>query len=160
MTNEIIDLQILRPEHIQALLSFELPEEQEQFTALPKDVMESGEGQFPVVIVKNNDNPVGFFILHATKRVKEYSDNPHAMLLTALSINYLQQGKGYAGKSMAQLHSFLKRQFPSCCEVVLAVNRRNLAAQKLYEKAGFQDTGRRKMGKIGEQYIYSLSINS
>lgn len=59
---------------------------------------------------------------------------------------------------MALLQPFLRKEFHRCREVVLAVNRRNIAAQKLYEKAGFQDTGRKKMGKIGEQYIYNYLI--
>jgi RimJ/RimL family protein N-acetyltransferase len=157
MNKENIALQKLRPEHMEALRSFTLPEEQEQFTALPKDVLETGEGQFPIVITKE-DHPVGFFILHTTERVKEFTENPKAMLLTALSINFSQQGKGYAGMGMALLQPFLKKEFPHCSEVVLAVNRRNIAAQKLYGKAGFQDTGRKKMGKIGEQYIYNYLI--
>ncbi|MBT2708155.1 GNAT family protein [Bacillus sp. ISL-47] len=157
MNNEKIDLQKLCAEHKDALVSFELPEEQAQFTALPKEVLETREGQFPVVITKD-DYPVGFFILHTTERVKEFTENPTAMLLTALSITFSQQGKGYAWKGMALLQPFLKKEFPHCSELVLAVNRRNIAAQKLYEKAGFQDTGRRIMGKKGEQYIYSYII--
>lgn len=47
MNKENIALQKLRPEHMEALRAFTLPEEQEQFTALPKDVLETGEGQFP-----------------------------------------------------------------------------------------------------------------
>lgn len=38
------------------------------------------------------------------------------------------------------------------------VNHKNIPARQLYEKAGFQDTGRRRAGQIGEQFIYTLSV--
>lgn len=139
------------------LKSFELPKEQEQFTSLPKNYVEVLEGQYRIVIVSDNE-PVGFFILHSTDRVKDYTDNPHAMLLTALSIDLSQQGKGYAKQAMLFLRKFVKDEFPNCNEIVLAVNHKNTAAQKLYVKVGFQDTGMRKMGPIGEQYIMSLML--
>ena len=74
-------------EFLDTLNSFELPEEQEQFTALPNKFLEVSKGQHRIVILSENE-PVGFFLLHSTQRVKEYSDNPKAMLLTALYLLY------------------------------------------------------------------------
>lgn len=139
------------------LNSFELPEEQEQFTALPKKITEVADGQYRIVILSEHE-PVGFFLLHATVRVKEYSDNPRAMLLTAFSINHAHQGKGNAKQGMLLLCEFVQNEFPDCNEIVLAVNHKNIPAQKLYLKVGFQDTERRKIGRIGEQYIMALSL--
>ena len=70
------------------------PEEQEQFTALPIHSLEMTHERHPIVILINNE-PVGFFVLHSSDRVKEYSDNPKAMLLTSFSINHSHQGKGF-----------------------------------------------------------------
>ena len=49
-------------------------------------------------------------------------------------------------------------QFPTCNEVVLAVNHKNVPAQRLYERVGFQDTGRRRMGPIGEQWVMNITL--
>ncbi|MGN7356219.1 GNAT family N-acetyltransferase [Paenibacillus sp. SAF-054] len=144
-------------EHMDILDSFELPKEQAQFTSLPSNYKEVVEGQHRIIIL-NDREPVGFFLLHTTDRVKDYSDNPQAMLLTALSINQVKQGKGYAKKAMLLLSKFVADEFPDCNEVVLAVNHKNIAAQKLYQKVGFRDTGLRKIGIIGEQYIMNLMI--
>jgi RimJ/RimL family protein N-acetyltransferase len=152
-----LELKHFSNEHMDILNSFELPKEQVQFTSLPSNYKEVIEGQHRIVILCDGE-PVGFFLLHSTERVKEYSDNPQAMLLTSLSINQAKQGRGYAKQAMLLLRKFAADEFPDCNEIVLAVNHKNIAAQKLYVKVGFQDTGRRKMGPIGEQYIMNLML--
>ena len=145
-------------EHREALLDFYLPKGQEKFTALPHQLMDTvKEGQYRIVIL-HNEEPVGFFLLHATQRVKDYTDQAQAMLLTALSVDEKQQGKGYAKQAMLLLKEFVKKEFPGCREIVLAVNHRNTVAQALYQKVGFHDTDRRKIGPIGEQWIMALEL--
>ncbi|UII57567.1 GNAT family N-acetyltransferase [Cytobacillus spongiae] len=143
--------------YLPKLLTFELPDEQAQFTALPKDKIESFEDQHRMVILYDNE-PVGYFLLHATERVKDYSDQPNAMLLTALSINYAEQRKSYAKKSMMLLKKFVQTEFPECTEIVLAVNHKNVPAKQLYLAVGFEDTGIRKVGSIGEQWVMRLRV--
>lgn len=152
-----VELQFYKPKFLDSLKKFSLADDQEQFTALPSKMLEALPERYPMVILSNNE-PVGFFVLHTSARVKEYTDNPNAVLLTAFSINHSQQGKGFAKKGLEQLKDFIQDEFPSCDEVVLAVNKRNIPAQKLYEKVGYTDTGRRKMGKIGEQLIFSFHV--
>ncbi|WP_409294146.1 GNAT family N-acetyltransferase [Peribacillus sp. SCS-26] len=152
-----IKLKLYEEKYKEALGEFVLPAEQGQFTGMPADYEEAAEGQNRIVIV-NGEEPVGFFLLHSTGRVLEYSSNESAMLLTAFSINHVHQGKGYAKRSLLQLPGFVKEHFPSCKEITLGVNHRNAAAQNLYSKTGFEDTGRRKIGKKGEQWIMRLTV--
>jgi len=144
-------------DYVDVLHDFDLPDEQSQFTALPKDISIEMVGQYPIVILSDNV-PVGFFVLHSTERVKEYSSNPNAMLLTAFSIDHKQQGKGYAKKGMLALSNFIKMEFKECNEVVLVVNHKNIPAHNLYLKVGFVDHGERRMGPIGEQIVMNLHI--
>ena len=137
--------------------SFELPKEQGQFTLLPNNFKEVTESQYRIVIL-NDTEPVGFFLLHLTDRVKDYTDNPKAVLLTSLSINHAKQGRGYAKQAMFLLKKFVTAEFPNYNEIILAVNHKNISAQKLYLIVGFQDTGKRKMGPIGEQFIMNLML--
>lgn len=155
---DFIELKHLSNKHIDRLQSFKLPEEQSQFTSLPINFVYVSEGQHRIVILKHNE-PVGFFILHSTDRVKEYSNNHYAMLLTSFSINYSQQGKGYAKQALNLLKQFVSAEFPNCNEIVLAVNHKNITAQQLYKRVGFQDTGKRKVGPIGEQFIMNSMLN-
>ncbi|WP_028594479.1 GNAT family N-acetyltransferase [Paenibacillus assamensis] len=157
-TSPEVKLAFYRSEHLASLQQFKLPKEQEKFTALPVDMLEVvTEGQY-LVVIEHASDAVGFFMLHATKRVMQYTDNPHAMLLTALSIDHAQQGRGFAKRGMKQLSAFVQEHFPTCNEIVLAVNYRNTAAQQLYLNVGFEDSGRRKEGPLGEQWIMSYLI--
>ncbi|MFS0687806.1 GNAT family protein [Sporosarcina sp. 179-K 8C2 HS] len=154
-TLDYVELKHFLSEHSEGLNSFELPEEQAQFTSLPNKFFEVTEGQNRIVILSENE-PVGFFLLHSTERIKEYSNNPNAILLT--SVNQAKQGKGYAKQAMLLLSDFVKSEFPNCDEIVLAVNHRNIPAKRLYSSVGFKDTGQRKIGPIGEQFIMSLPL--
>ncbi|MUK87904.1 GNAT family N-acetyltransferase [Ornithinibacillus sp. L9] len=154
---DCITLKHFSNEYVDVLHTFELPEEQGQFTSLPINFKDVKKGQHRIVLLHETE-PVGFFLLHETERVKDYTDNPNAMLLTSLSINHSHQGKGYAKQAMKILEEFVSVEFPQCNEIVLAVNHKNIAAQQLYKKVGFQDTGKKKNGPIGEQYILNLQL--
>jgi RimJ/RimL family protein N-acetyltransferase len=157
--NTSLELGYVKHEDWETLNTFTLPEEQLQFTSLPQKYEREEEGQHRIVIRKNK-KPVGFFLLYTSDFIHSCTDNPRALLLKALSINKQEQGKGYAGEAMEQLKIFAAETFPGRNEIVLTVNRKNTAAQRLYEKAGFHDTGRRKMGPAGEQYVMSLSLET
>jgi RimJ/RimL family protein N-acetyltransferase/heme-degrading monooxygenase HmoA len=149
------------PEYQQQLEKFELLEEQLAFTSLPGpalNICETDKGRHPVVILSGME-PAGFFVLYEGEEMPIYTSNEQAILLRAYSVSYPFQSRGIAKKSLKLLPEYVKRHFPHYNEVVLAVNLRNQAAQHVYQKAGFTDTGRTVMGRIGEQYIYSLAIN-
>ncbi|HYK73446.1 MAG TPA: GNAT family N-acetyltransferase, partial [Pseudoneobacillus sp.] len=142
------------------LLTFQLPKEQHQFTGLPIEVLDvsmKDEKRFPIVIV-NSEEAVGFFVLHYGEDIKSFSTNPNALLLRALSINFIHQGKGYAKMAMQQLPEFVLNNFPDINEIVLAVNERNNGAKTLYEKTGFEDRGERRIGNIGPQYLLHYKV--
>ncbi|MFC3418034.1 GNAT family N-acetyltransferase [Salinicoccus hispanicus] len=143
--------------HIQDLHSFQLPEDQSRFTTLPSEYENSDEGKHRIVILAD-DRPVGFFLLISSYRFEGYTTNQHAMLLTSFSINHKEQGKGRAKQALNKLKAFVQEEFPDCSEIVLSVNLKNTAARILYEKTGFQDTGRTIGGPAGEQCIMRFEV--
>lgn len=157
MKQVTVELQFYKPAYMEALHSYQLPAEQKQFAAMPNQRLDISDGQHPIVITAGNQL-VGFFVLNKNASVQEYSENPQALLLTSFSIDYAKQGQGYASTGLELLKSFIPEHFPDCNEIVLAVNHKNIPAQRLYIKAGFKDTGQRCEGAIGEQYIFSLSL--
>lgn len=146
--------------HREALNAFELAENQKKFTAMPSvalKICEEDPGRIPVVIIAS-DAPVGFFVLHAGENIRDFTANPNAMVIRALSINQKEQGKGYAKEAMLQLPVFVSTHFPEINELILAVNFKNEAAKKLYEKAGFQDRGQIMNGPVGPQYVLHYDV--
>jgi ribosomal protein S18 acetylase RimI-like enzyme len=61
---------------------------------------------------------------------------------------------------MLLLSDFVKSEFPNCDEIVLVVNHKNIPAKRLYSRVGFEDTGKRKTGPIGEQFVMNLSLQN
>ncbi|MGH0947852.1 GNAT family N-acetyltransferase [Bacillus mycoides] len=151
-----IQLVPYKEQYKEIIQSFTLPSEQVQFTANPGELLEKAKNV--VVILDYNGVPVGVFILQTGDRVQEFTENKDAILLTSFSINHNKQNKGYVKKSLALLQDFVKYYYPVKNEVILAVNEKNIPAQKLYEKVGFQDKGFRRMGPIGQQFILHLPI--
>ncbi|KPB06201.1 hypothetical protein AAV98_02960 [Bacillus sp. CHD6a] len=145
---------------MEELINYELTECQLTFTSHPKDallVCETDKGRHPVVISEKGQT-AGFFVLYQGEELTNYTDNPNSILLRAYSVAVPFQGKGIAGKSLELLPGYVERNFPHVDEVVLAVNLRNEAAQRVYLRSGFRDSGRKVLGRMGEQYVYELKL--
>jgi len=156
-----IQLVPYKEQYKERIQSFSLPSEQVQFTANPGELLEKAKNDRTknvVVILDYSGVPVGVFALQTGDRVQEFTENKDAILLTSFSINHNKQKKGYAKKSLALLQDFVKYYYPIKNEVILAVNEKNIPAQMLYKKVGFQDKGFRRMGPIGQQIIMHLPI--
>nr|WP_281285962.1 GNAT family N-acetyltransferase [Melghirimyces algeriensis] len=113
--------------------------------------------RYPIVILHKNE-PVGFFVLHMGNGIRGYTDNARAVLIRALSITRHAQGKGFALQAMKSLPTFVRKHFPTVNEMVLAVNEDNVAAEQLYRKVGFLDSGLKREGPIGAQSVFYLPL--
>ncbi len=152
---ENIRLEFYQEQYRQELEQFELEEEQEKFTAPPSrvfDTLQDSNRHFTLIL--RGEKAVGYFVLHEKEGPIEIGSHAQALLIRALAINKTEQRKGYALAAMTLLPDFVRRQFTDITELVLIVNHANLPAQRLYQKAGFTDTGIRRNGKIGLQYIF------
>ncbi|WP_112180445.1 GNAT family N-acetyltransferase [Paraliobacillus zengyii] len=142
------------------LLDYHLSEEQIRYAPVPFQALlqcEKDRTRHPIVILFNGV-PAGFFVLHGWEGVKAYSDNEDAILIREYSVNSIYQGKGIAKESLLLLSSFVKTNFPSKNEIILAVNHKNTVAQHVYKSGGFIDKGKRVMGKKGELFIFHKII--
>jgi len=84
---------------------------------------------------------------------KIFSADDRDILLRSFSTNYENQGKGYARKALELTPDYIRKNLPHINGIVLGVNKKNVAAQKLYEKCGFIDEGNRVMGSKGEMIV-------
>jgi RimJ/RimL family protein N-acetyltransferase len=155
----MVKLTFFEEKYREELFRFELPEEQAQFTSLPQDTLDEAlaENQHPVVIV-SDDRPVGFFVLKMGDSMQQLVGNERAMLIRTLSVHKTYQGKGYTKTGMCILPSFVQQHFPDVDELMLAVNKRNTAAETLYKRVGFVDRGIRREGPVGMQKILQYAL--
>ena len=155
-----ISLAPYHPSFERQLTDFHLPEDQLQFTSMPLDKIHnpSISKDTSHVVILHNDAPVGYFALENGEKLRKYSSNPEARLLTSFSIDARHQGQGIAKSGLNQLPSFIKENLPDINEVVLGVNKRNKAAISLYLKTGFTDEDEIYEGPKGPQHILHLTI--
>ena len=141
-------------------LEYELPSDQLQFSRMPQDIIDRDKENplkhFVIILAKNE--AAGFLELDESDDRKKYSNNPNALLLRGFSVNPKFQGRGIATGSIYALSDFIRSEFPAIDEVVLGVNAKNKPAKRLFEKAGFEDTGRRFMRTSGEQLVMCMRI--
>lgn len=152
----------LHPYTSKVTVEYSLPSDQLEFTGLPQDIIER-DAQNPdkhLIVIKARDEVAGFFELDESDDRKLYSNNPKALLLRGYSVNPKYQGRGIATGSIYALPDFIRKHFPGFNEVVLGVNARNVPAQRVYQKAGFEDTGRRLMRSRGEQIVMCLRVDT
>jgi len=160
MNEDTIALDFYKNEYDGYLSAFYLPDDQLPFSSLPMAAVKRCEGEperHPIVILADNI-PVGFFILHHGENIRQYTDNPHAILIRSLSVDHKYQGKGYAKKGMLKCPEFVRKHFPFADEIILVVNHRNNTALHLYKKVGFLDKGIRRVGPIGPQTVMHYSL--
>ena len=73
-----------------------------------------------------------------------------------MSIHPAWQGQGFAAAALAPplLWAYINRRIPAIRRIVLGVHHANVAAQHLYLRCGFHDTGRTYPGLKGLQYVF------
>lgn len=132
----------------------------DEFSAHPLEILEQAAktSSYHCVLISDKEVIVGFFVLDSGNDLTTYTAEPNALLLRGYSIDSSLQGKGYGTKSLAALQDYVRAHFRGVASVVLAVNKRNIPAQKLYLKSGFIETPRVVLGPRGEQFVYERRI--
>lgn len=138
-------------------VNYALDEDQLRFTSTAEQALQrikerDDNDSFPVIIMED-DVPAGFFVLDFGEDKLDLTDNGDSVLLRSLSVNPGMQGKGIGKEAMAGVDDFVRKNFPHCNEIVLAVNRKNELAYHIYLKAGYSYDGKTRMGRSGPQYL-------
>lgn len=138
-------------------VGYDLDENQSRFTATARQALQNIEERedndaFPITIF-DDETPVGFFVLDFGKDKFELTDNENSVLVRSLSINPNRQGTGIGKTAMAMMDDFVRENFKSCDEIVLAVNQKNDSAYHIYLKVGYIYEGKTRMGRSGPQYL-------
>ena len=145
--------------NVQRIASYQLTDP--SFTATPQQALAQAANdpnRLPVLALQD-DELVGFFVLVKNAGVNEVgADSQTAILIRSLSVSEAHRHQGIATQMMTALPDFVRREFPNATELTLSVDHGNAAAQKLYAKLHYVDTGRRRYGRYGEQYVLAYQL--
>jgi ribosomal protein S18 acetylase RimI-like enzyme len=139
---------------------YQLTEQQLLYTGtpeLPLKIALTNSYVHPIIGIEEKQL-TNFFVLDEGKDIHLYTSNQQALLLRTFSTDARYQRRGYAKQVLQLLPVFVQEHFPEANELVLAVNQRNLPAQKLYEQSGFHYTNKLVTGPAGEQLVMSLPL--
>ncbi|MFV0559310.1 MAG: GNAT family N-acetyltransferase [Enterococcus sp.] len=147
-------------QHREAINNYCLTDAMIYFTSEPKENVSISETKrtYHSIVCYANKKLVTFFVLDESSAKSIYTNEPNAMLLRAFSTDTRYTRKGHAKEALTLLPDFVKQQYPHIKEIVLAVNSKNNAAQKLYLNANFSDTGKKARGEKGELLIFNYKI--
>jgi len=91
---------------------------------------------------------VGFLLLKRRSKAPEWAV-PGAATITAMRVHRLRQGQGIGTAALLALPAWLAANWPESSSLALSVDEENVAAIRVYAKAGFVDRGLRAPGRIG-----------
>lgn len=142
-----------------AVRNYDLPKEQAIYTSYPAKAIEQieSEQEIPVLILQENE-VVGFFILDGRTKANQYTNNRNAIVFKCFSIDKRFQGKSFGEQSLKVLPIFTKNMIPNKDEIILTVHHTNIPAICLYRKCGFLDKGIRYAGEYGEELVFHYEI--
>ncbi|MFC0559775.1 GNAT family N-acetyltransferase [Halalkalibacter alkalisediminis] len=145
----------------QLFCSYHLGKGQDAFTLHPLEAIKlcEEEPERHPFIIERERKIVGFFVLHIGNGTEVFSKNVRAAILRAFSIDVNEQGQGVAKQVMNQLPLLVHQRFPEIDEIVLAVNKKNVPARKLYESVGFVWHGKTLDGRSGLQDVLHLRLS-
>lgn len=131
------------------------------YTGSPKSVILKAklDSDRKPIMIMDKEKLVGFFCLHLHDGPVQYGGNHQSdILIRALSIDERYRHQHLGRLSMLLVSSYVEKYYPSIRRIILAVNHANSAAQFLYKQAGFEDSGVRTYGKIGQQFIFYKNL--
>ena len=125
-------------------------------TDTPQNIVEKSkkdQDRFPIVILDDDGcQLIGCFCLHINRGPKEYGyEQKDAALIRGFSIDDNFKNQGYGSKALSDVFEFIDSTLKmDINHVILAVNERNIVAQKAYQNSGFWVVKRGIKGKKGK----------
>jgi len=139
-----------------ALLGLAVREGQDAFIDPMEEILATNALVWDSYVITLDGRIVGFFRIDPATEERKL---PDSLEFHDFSIDAAHQGKGLGGAFFEALKPFLAERYPAFALVGLTVNCRNDRAYRLYERAGFVDTGALyHEGRSGPQHIMRLDL--
>ena len=100
---------------------------------------------------------VGWVVLKRGASAPDWVDDG-AVVVSGLRIDGRHQGRGIGSAALAELARWVERHWPESSRLVLRVDEGNGAGIRAYEKAGWVETGERRIGRVGLERTMAFAL--
>jgi len=81
-----------------------------------------------------------------------------AAVVSGLRVDVRHQGRGIGGAALGAMADWVARHWPQVSQLMLRVDDGNAAGIRAYEKAGWVETGERRVGRVGVERTMALVL--
>lgn len=155
----MIQLAPMQVSDLERVMTLSIKKEQLPYVGTIEEVLLNADDNVHPHLVWAEGEVVGIFLID-TIYGRNYDFSPSdALGFRAFLIDSRHQGKGFAGRAMAQLAGYLANNYPDYTAVYLTVNCKNTVAYQCYLNYGFQDLKQLYLGgAAGPQHVMSMAF--
>ncbi|MFL6698112.1 MAG: GNAT family N-acetyltransferase [Vitreoscilla sp.] len=158
---EIIDWHALANADRQAVLALEISPAQVEFAGtLAKGIASCASAnpeEVAGLAIRADDQVVGWAVLKRGAAAPDWVE-PGAVVVSGLRIGLPHQGRGLGSLALSEMAHRVARRWPACPLLMLRVDDGNAAGIRAYQKAGWVETGERRVGRVGVERTMSLTL--
>lgn len=123
------------------LSQYELPVKQMVFAGHPRYILTRNKPHYTPFIIRDDNRLIGVFALEQGEILTSIGAPSNAIFLRGLSINYIEQNKGYFKLTLKAIERYLLEHRSEVTDIYLLVNVKN-DAYYTFIKSGFKDEKR------------------
>ena len=158
---ELVDWHALAPAGRGAVLALQISATQNEFAgpvARSVAACEAGDrGEVVGLAIQVDGEVVGWVVLKRGASVPEWVA-ANAAVVSGLRVDVRHQGRGVGGAALDAMADWVARHWPQVSQLVLRVDDGNAAGIRAYEKAGWVETGARRVGRVGVERTMALVL--
>jgi RimJ/RimL family protein N-acetyltransferase len=146
-----------------AVLRLEISPEQIEFAGTTSKSVAACEAGDPAAVaglaIRTTDSGdiVGWVLLKRAAAAPDWV-GPDTAVLSGLRIAMRHQGRGIGAAALADMAHWVRQHWPATKTLALRVDDGNAAGIRAYEKAGWVESGERRVGRVGVERTLSLRL--
>ena len=158
---EAVDCKQLSPTEREAVLGLRISEAQVEFAGPVARSVAGCESGDPAEVVglalRVATEIVGWVVLKRGASAPEWV-SPAAAVVGGLRVDVRHQGRGIGSAALVAVARWVARHWPEIAQLELRVDEANVAGIRAYAKAGWIESGERRVGRVGVELTMSLQL--
>ena len=158
---EIVDWHALPSADREAVLALQISAAQTEFAGPVARSVAACEGGDPAEVaglaILVDADIIGWVVLKRGTSAPDWVADG-AAVVSGLRIDVRHQGRGIGAAALAGMAGWVARHWPEISLLTLRVDHGNAAGIRAYEKAGWVETGERRVGRVGVERTMSLRL--